>query len=249
MYENNKFQKRFHILSVHSVTGYTMEPTAVGRGDQPNAADDDWPICENVLRSLSEDVRPTASCTANDGDDAAVAANVRSCLAERVVPTADHLWRHREREERRRRRQRPSERDRITAAARRTQTRLMGVRSAYVDGAYYASGTSYVSRTVEELSPWTADAAEDVVEQYTYTVGTVLYDNDTGACHLHGFADPRSRVAVDCGPLTAALPRHRSTVKMYSVLRTAPADDRGNVQQPVLVPHHFQVFSCADAFR
>jgi len=206
--------------------------------------DDDWPIHENVLRSLSEDVRPTAS-TADDGDGATVAANVRSCLAERVVPTAvDRPWR-RPRENRWHHRQWP--RDRITAAARRTQTRLMGVRSAYADGAYYAPGTSHVSRTVEELSLWTTDAAPPVVNGYTYTAGTVLYDDDTGACYLHGFADPRNRVAVDCRLLTVALPRHRSTVKMYSVFRTAPADSRGNV--PVLVPHHFQVFSCGAAFR
>lgn len=207
-------------------------PTAERRDD------DGWPIHANVLRSLSEDVRPPASTAPDDGD--AAAADVRSCLAERVVPTAvDRLWR-RLRENRWR--QRP--RHRTTAAARRTQTLLMGVRSAYADGAYYAPGTSHVSRTVEELSLWTADgAAPPVVNGYTYTAGTVLYDEETGACYLHGFADPRNRVAVDCRLLTAALPRHRSTVKMYSVLRSAPAD------VPVLLPHHFQTFSRGAAFR
>jgi len=245
--------------AVRSLFAETME-----REDGP-ADGVDSSIYENVLRLLNENVRLTTTAIlamADDGDngndndkedddnddddddDAIVAANVRSCLAERVVPTVvvdDRLWRLRRDWQRRTRgRLHCSEQDgRIAAAARRTQIRLMGVRSAYADGAYYASETPHVSRTVEELwLPWSA-AVVPVVNENTYTVGTVLYDDgDTGACYLHGLVDPRSRVAVDCGLLTAILPRHRSTVKMYSALRTGP-----DGCTPVLVLRHFQTFS------
>lgn len=219
--------------------------------------DDGWPVCEKVLRSLSEDVRPVATVNSDNNDAAASAAavvtNVQSCLSEPVVPVPverppqrrrrlpererrTHLWRP------------PSKRcrDVQTAAARRTQTRLMAVRSAYADGKYYAPGAPHVSRTVEELSLWPADETPD--NENTYTAGTVLYDRDTGACYLHGFANPRSRVAVDCDRLTATLPRHGSTVKAYSALRIPP-EDRAEGAAPILVLHHFQVFSCAALFK
>lgn len=207
--------------------------------------DCDWPVCENVLRSLSEDVRPTAVAVSVDHD--AVASNVRLCLAERVAPAADTM-----RGLRLRcllRRWSANGGGAVTAAvaeSRRMQVRLMTVPSAYeADGEYYASETAYVSRTVEELTsePW---ATEPRVNGYTYTAGTVHYDSDTGACHLHGFTDLRARVTVDCALLTDVLPRHRTTVKMYSTLRSPPDDDAG---PPVLVPHHFQTFSRNVLFR
>lgn len=204
-------------------------------------ADGDWPICEDVLRSLSEDVRPTTAMANNDDghdDLAATAVDVQSCLAERVTPTADRPQRGRLQP-----RPEPDPRDEpisaVVAAARRTQVRLMAVRSTYTDGKYYSPEAPYVSRTVEELQQWPRRPAGD--NTYTYTVGTVLYDR--GSCYLHGFADPRSRVAVDNSLLTVALPRHRSTVKMYSTLRTSAEN------APVLVPHHFQAFSCDSLFR
>lgn len=48
----------------------------------------DWPACENVLRALSEDVRPTWAVAAATvaRDDERVAADVLLCLAERVAP-------------------------------------------------------------------------------------------------------------------------------------------------------------------
>lgn len=208
---------------------------------------DDWPVGEKVLQSLSEDVRPVATVS-SDNNDAAVVTNVQLCLSERVVPVrAEQPQRRRlPEQERRMHLWRPSKlcRDVQAAAARRTQTRLMTVRSAYADGKYYAPGSPHVSRTVEELSLWPADETPD--NGNTYTAGTVLYDNDTGACYLHGFADPRSRVAVDCDRLTVTLPRHGSTVKAYSALRVPPEDSEG---APILVLHHFQVFSCAALFK
>lgn len=199
---------------------------------------DYWPMCENVLQSLSEDVRPAAAAVDETAvDETAVTANVLRCLAEPVTLAAATEYRSRPR---------PPPRDDATAAARRMQARLMAVRSAYTDGKYYEPEAPYVSRTVEELCAWTVDARTANV--HTYTAGTVDYDRATGACYLHGLADPRSRVAVDCGPLTATLPRHRSTVKMFATLRTRD-DDHGGTATPVLVPHHFQVFSCAALFR
>ncbi|XP_025414341.1 uncharacterized protein LOC112686335 [Sipha flava] len=200
---------------------------------------DDWPMHENVLLSLSEDVRPTAmdyGAGNDDGAAAAVVSNVQTCLAEPVIPTTAT--------ENRLRPQPQTARDDAMAAARRMQTRLMAIRSAYTDGKYYEPNARYVSRTVEELCTWTEDVPTNV---HTYTVGTVDYDRDTGACHLHGLVDPRSRVAVDCSPLTDTLPRHRSTVKMFATLRTR--EDSDGVVTPVLVPDHFQVFSCAGLFR
>jgi len=222
-----------------------MQRPAVDSVDNEGDVDCDWPVCENVLRSLSEDVRPTAVAVSVDDD--AVASDVRLCLAERVAPAAETMRRLRLRWLLRRW---PANGcGAVTAAvaeSRRMQVHLMTVPSAYAaDGEYYASEMAYVSRTVEELSsePW---AAEPPVNGYTYTAGTVLYDSDTGACHLHGFTDPRARVTVDCGLLTTVLPRHRTTVKMYSTLRLPPADDAG---PPVLVLHHFQVFSRDVLFR
>lgn len=197
---------------------------------------DCWPVHENVLRSLSEDVRPTAMDYDVGSDDAAVASNVQACLAEPVMPTAVTDDPPTARPQ--------TTRDDATAAARRMQTRLMAVRSAYTDGKYYEPNAPYVSRTVEELCTWTVDVPANV---HTYTAGTVDYDRDTGACHLLGLVDPRSRVVIDCSPLTATLPRHRSTVKMFATLRTREDDD--GLVTPVLVPDHFQAFSCADLFR
>ncbi|XP_029343512.1 uncharacterized protein LOC107884068 isoform X2 [Acyrthosiphon pisum] len=214
--------------------------------DNEDDVDCDWPVCENLLRSLSEDVRPTTVVEVSvDGD--AVASNVRLCMAERVAPAAETMQRLRLRWLLRR--WSANGGGAVTAAvaeSRRMQVRLMTVPSAYAaDGEYYASETAYVSRTVEELSsePW---VTEPPVNGYTYTAGTVHYDSDTGACHLHGFTDRRARVTVDCALLTVVLPRHRTTVKMYSTLRSPPAEDAG---PPVLVPHHFQVFSRDVLFR
>lgn len=225
---------------------------------------DDWPVNENVLRSLSEVVRPVAALTVYDELDAivdtvttvdTVAANVRSCLAERVTlapPDALKLLLARQRTRRAQRRAGwpllGRERDETFAtalAARRKQTRLMmNARSTYNDGEYYTPprGTTYVSRTVEELSLWTpADGPPPQTTDdscHTFVAGTVRYD--CGVCHLHGFADPGSRVAVDCSPLTDTLPRHGSTVKMYCTLKTNDSDEGAAI---VLVPHHFQRFS------
>jgi len=224
----------------------TMQRPAADSLDDGDDFDCDWPVCENLLISLSEDVRPTAVEVSVDGD--AVASNVRLCLAERVAPAAETMRQLRLRC--RLLRQWSANGGGAVAAAvaesRRMQVRLMTVPSAYaVDGEYYASETAYVSRTVEELSsePW---ATEPPVNGYTYTAGTVHYDSDTGACHLHGFTDRRARVTVDCALLTTVLPRQRTTVKMYSTLRSPPTDDAG---PPVLVPHHFQVFSRDLLFR
>lgn len=204
---------------------------------------DDWPVLENVLLSLSESVRPTAAAyrDADDGEEG-VAADVRSCLAEPVQPTAVALrlvWRRpwwlRQRGD-----------DVTVAAAARLQTRLMGVRSAHVDGKYYGPETEHVSRTVEWLCHWTeADADGTATNRLTYTVGTVLYDDRTGACHLHGLADPGCRVTVDCSRLSAVLPRHRSTIKLYSEFRT----DADAPLRPVLVAQHFHAFSLQALFR
>ncbi|XP_025205082.1 uncharacterized protein LOC112601594 [Melanaphis sacchari] len=225
-----------------------MQRPAANGGDcgDNNVADCDWPISENVLRSLSEDVRPTPVAAQEDGDDA-VASDVRLCLTEPVAPAAETMRRLRLRPLLLRRRW--PENDGVTAAAAesRPQVRLMSVPSAYpADGEYYAPEAAYLSRTVEELSsgPWTE--REPPVNRYVYTAGTVHYDRETGACHLHGFADPRARISVDCALLTAVLPRHRATVKMYSTLRPPPADDPG---PPALVPHHFQEFSRTALFR
>jgi len=213
------------------------EPKARRQGNN-----DEWPVDENVLQSLSEDVRPADGCYSHRVDDDAVAVNVRSCLAEVVAPmvAAQKLLsrRHVQRQWWRRPSYGPAE-DNTLAAARRTQTRLMAVRSSYRDGKYYAPNPTHVSRTVEELSRWTA-ADPTPSNGHTYTAGTVLYDGDTGACHLHGLMDSRCRVAVDCSRLTYALPRHRSTVKMYSTVRMSHTS--GEPDAPVLVPNHFQVF-------
>jgi len=121
----------------------------------------------------------------------------------------------------------------------------MAVRSTYpADRKYYASVAPHTSRTVEELCRWMTAAADAAAALdnvlLTYTAGTVLHDRDTGSCRLRGFTDPRCLVTVDCTRL-ATLPRHRSTVKMYSELRTQKAADGRDAL--VLVPHHFQVFS------
>lgn len=205
----------------------------------------DWPICENVLRSLSEDLRPLIARN-QDGDDAdaTVSANVQICLADRVGPTKKATKQLYFRKVRQQFRSSPAITPAISAA-RQMLTRLTAVRSVYLDGQYYGSETSHVHRPVEELSAY-MDIA--VPNGYTFTAGTVHYDDgDTSACHLHGLVDRHSRVAVDCSLLTAALPRHRSTVKMYSKLRTTA--DGGIVIPPVLVPHHFHVFNTADLFR
>uniref|UniRef100_A0A2S2NYP0 Uncharacterized protein n=2 Tax=Schizaphis graminum TaxID=13262 RepID=A0A2S2NYP0_SCHGA len=228
-----------------------QRPAADDRDYDDDVDDCDWPMDENVLRSLSEDVLPTPVAARADGDGA-VASDVRLCLAERVVPTAETMRRLQLRQLLLRRPPRwwPENGGGTAAVAesRRTQMRLMSVPSAYpATGEYYAPEAAYVSRTVEELSssePRTTAAPP--VNGYTYTAGTVHYDGETGACCLHGFADPQARVTVDCVLLTAVLPRHRTTVKMYSTLRPPPADDPG---PPVLVPHHFQVFSRAVLFR
>lgn len=228
-----------------------QRPAADDREYDDDVDDCDWPMDENVLRSLSEDVRPTPVVAARADSDDAVASDVRLCLAERVVPTAETMRRLRLRRLLLRRPPRwwPENGGGTAAVAesRRTQMKLMSVPSAYsANGEYYAPEAAYVSRTVEELSsePWTTAAPPD--NGYTYTAGTVHYDRETGACYLHGFADPQARVTVDCVLLTAVLPRHRATVKMYSTLRPPSADHPG---PPVLVPHHFQVFSRAVLFR
>lgn len=226
----------------------TMQrPTAEGlsHDDDVNC---DWPINENVLRSLLEDIRPTSAMAAVSVNSDVVTSDVRRCLAEPIALAAETIRRLQSRWLLRRW---PDNgggaATAMVAESRRMQVRLMTVPSAYVaDGEYYcAPEAAYVSRTVEELSsePW---AAEPPVNGYTYTVGTVHNDRETGACHLHGFADPRARVTVDCVLLTAVLPRHRTTVKMFSTLRSPPTDDPG---PPVLVPHHFQVFSRDALFR
>jgi len=223
-----------------------QRPAAEEMGHDDDVDRGDWPMDENVLRSLFEDVRPTTAVAAFV-DGHVVASDVRRCLAERVVPAAETMRRLRTR---RLLRRWPDNGGGVATAvvadSRRMQVRLMTVPSAYAaDGEYYAPEATYVSRTVEELSsgPW---ATEPPVNGYTYTAGTVHNDSETGACHLHGFADPRARVTVDCVLLTAALPRHRTTVKMYSTLRSPPTDHPG---PPVLVPHHFQVFSRDALFR
>lgn len=224
-----------------------MQRHAAESLDNEDDFDCDWPVCENVLRTLSEDVRPTPVAVSTDGA-AAVASDVRLCLAERVVPGAETMRRLRLRSLLRRWSANGGEPVAAAVAeSRRMQVHLMTVPSAYsVDGEYYASETSYVSRTVEELSSSEPRTAEPPVNKYTYTAGTVHYDGDTGACHLRGFTDPRAQVTVDCALLTAVLPRHRTTVKMYSTLQSPPTDDAG---PPVLVPHHFQVFSRDVLFR
>lgn len=215
--------------------------------DNEDNVDCDWPVCENVLRTLSEDVQPTPLVVSVDGA-VAVASDVRLCLAERVVPAAVTMRRLRLRSLLRRWSANGGGLGAATVAeSRRMQVRLMTVPSVYsANGEYYASETAYVSRTVEELSSSELWAAEPPVNGYTYTAGTVHYDSDTGACHLRGFTDPRAQVTVDCALLTAVLPRHRTTVKMYSTIRSPLADDAGPL---VLVPHHFQVFSRDVLFR
>lgn len=222
---------------------------------------DDWPVSEDVLRSLSEPVRPVAVSAAYDEFDAivdtvtrvdTVAADVQMCLAERVTfAPSDALILLLERQRRRRAQRRIGwpllgrERDGALAtalAARRKQTRLMmTVPSTYKDGKYYApQGASYVSRAVEELSLWTPADGPPPTDggDHAFIAGTVRYD--CGVCHLHGLVDPGSRVAVDCSPLTDTLPRQGSAVKMYCTLR---ADDGVEGAAIVLVPHHFQRFS------
>lgn len=224
------------------------EETATVEGqnlDHDDDGDESWPMSDKVLLSLSEDVRPVEAAAADDDGHnvvVTVADHVRSCMAERVVPVLARLLRFRPP---------PSSgfwlgRDDGTTvmASRRLQTRLMAVRSAYVDGKYYAPEVPYVSRTVEEMQrPWTAERPP-LANANTYVVGTVHFDEDTGACHLHGLQDPRTRMPVDCTGLTASLPRHRSTVKMFTELRTS-----GIGGANVLVPHHFQIFSCADLLQ
>lgn len=222
--------------------------------DGRDADGDDWPISENALRSLSEDVRPTPA-VAVPGNRDAVARDVRLCLAELVGPTAETTRRLRLRRLLLRRPPRwwPDDGRGTDAAAvaesRLMQSRLMSAPSAYpANDEYYApeAAGAYVSRTVEELTsePWTA---AEPVNVYAYTAGTVRYDDGpAGECRLHGFADPRARVTVDCSLLDDAVPRHLATVKMYSTLRPPAADDPG---PPVLVPHHFQEFSCTALFR
>ncbi|XP_026822740.1 uncharacterized protein LOC113560838 [Rhopalosiphum maidis] len=228
-----------------------QRPAADDRDCDDDVDDCDWPMDENVLRTLSEDVRPTPAAGLADSDGA-VASAVRLCSAERVVPTAETVRRLRLRQLLLRRPPRwwPENGGGAAAVAesRRTQTKLMSVPSAYpATGEYYAPEAAYVSRTVEELSSGPRPTAAPPVNGYTYTAGTVRYDRETGACYLHGFADPQARVTVDCALLTDVLPRHRATVKMYSTLRPPPADDPGG--PPVLAPHHFQVFSRAVLFR
>lgn len=224
-----------------------MQQHAAESLDNEDDVDCDWPVCENVLRTLSEDVQPTPLVASVDGA-VTVASDVRLCLAERVVPAAETMRRLRLRSLLRRWSVNGGGPGAAAVAeSRRMQVRLMTVPSAYsADGEYYASETAYVSRTVEELSSSELRAAAPPVNGYTYTAGTVHYDSDTGACHLRGFTDPRAQVPVDCALLTAVLPRHRTTVKMYSTLRSPPADDAGPL---VLVPHHFQVFSHVVLFR
>ncbi|VVC34613.1 Hypothetical protein CINCED_3A015084 [Cinara cedri] len=215
-------------------------------GDNNNGRrNNDWPICENVLLSLSEDVRPLfARNQDQDERDAMVSANVQICLAERVGPSERAMKQLFFRRVRQQFRSSPAVTPTILAA-RQMITRLTAVRSVYLDGQYYGSETSHVYRPVEELSAFTVTAVRN---GYTFTAGTVHYDDgDTNACHLHGLVDRRSRVAVDCSLLTVALPRHRSAVKMYSKLRTAA--DGSVVIPPVLVLHHFHVFNTADLFR
>lgn len=196
-------------------------------------SDVDWPICEHVLRSLSENVRPTKMANNDDSNDDGFVAAIESCLAERVAPIVKP-----EQCDRLQPRPEPDPRDEpistMITMAKRMQIRLMAVPSTYLDGKYYSPETSYVSRTVEELRHWQRFTASD--NTYTYTIGTVHYDQES--CHLHGFVDPQIRVAIDYSLLTIALPRHRSTVKMYSTLRMSTED-----AAPVLVPHHFQTFS------
>ncbi|XP_050057977.1 uncharacterized protein LOC126550442 [Aphis gossypii] len=230
----------------------TQRPAEDDRRDDDD--DDDWPISENVLRSLSEDIRPTPAAAVSGSRDE-VTSDVRLCLAEPVGPTAETTRRLRLRRLLLCRPPRwwpENGRGTDTAAAvaesRLMQSRLMSVPSAYpANGEYYSpEAVSYVSRTVEELS---AEPFTGPVNVYTYTAGTVRYDDDggrAGECRLHGFADPRARVTVDCALLDDAVPRHLATVKMYCTLRPPPADDPG---PPVLVPHHFQEFSCAALFR
>lgn len=221
--------------------------------DDDIADSDDWPISENVLRSLSEDIQPIPA-VAVPGNRDAVISDVRLCLAELVGPTAETIRRLRLRRLLLCRPPRwwpENGRGTDTAAvaeSRLMQLRLMSVPSAYPanDEYYSPEAAAYVSRTVEELSsePWTA---AEPVNVYTYTAGTVHYDDGRAdACRLHGFADPQARVTVDCALLDDTLPRHLATVKMYSTLRPPPADDPG---PPVLVPHHFQEFSCTALFR
>lgn len=195
----------------------------------------DWPLRQDVLLSLSEDVKPKGDRRRRPEDDDDTAVAVRACLEERVVPTAAlRSWRPRHYKW-------PLD-DRtaeVVAAAERTQVRLMAVRSAYVaDGAYYAASVPHVSWTVEELCHrWPAAAATGIGHggSLVYVAGIVRHDG--GACHLHGLTDPRCRVPVDCGRLTDVVPRHRSAVKMYGHLKAGDG--------PVLVPHHFHVFAAA----
>lgn len=228
----------------------TMDVETAAAGEQnldhDKDGDEGWPMCDKVLLSLSEDVRPVKAALV-DGDDGhdvvgTVADRVQSCMAERVVPTMTGLMRFRPP---------PSSGfwsgrvDGTTVmAARRLQTRLMAVRSAYVDGKYYAPEGPYISRTVEELQwPQTVERPP-LANANTYVVGTVLHDEDTSACHLLGLRDPQTRVPVDCTRLSATLPRHRSTVKMFAELRTSGVGGAN-----ALAPHHFQIFSCADLFQ
>lgn len=217
--------------------------------------DDHWPIDENVLLSLSENVRPTVTERYRADlreNAAAVATAVRACLAERVEPTRkavlalQYCGRPRRQWWRRRPSKRDSRDEAALLASQRTQTRLMAVRSKYpADRKYYASDAPHMSRTVEELCQWMTAAEAATLDNFlTYTAGTVLHDSDTGACHLRGLTDPRCLVAVDCTRL-ATLPRHQSTVKMYSELCVLKATDGHDAL--VLVPHHFQVFSVVAA--
>lgn len=233
-----------------------MLPAAATSGTE-----NEWPLSENVLRSLSEDVRPLTAATETLDDLCAVAENVGLCLTEPIVPKPDEVT--------------PNEAtpDEVTpneatpdeatpdeatpdqattektavviAKARRMLLDVMAVRSAYANGKYYApdaAGAPYVMRTVEELALTDEWRVRMVVNANTFAAGTVMYEHG-GACFLHGFVHCSGRVAVDCSALMDAWPRHRSTVKTYSAL-TATDDDT-----PVLLLQHFQAFSCSALLR
>lgn len=223
-----------------------MLPAAATSGTE-----DEWPLSENVLRSLSEDVRPFTAATETLDDLCAVAENVGLCLAEPVVPKTEEVTPNETTPDE----ATPDEAtpDQTTtektavviAKARRMLLDVMAVRSAYANGKYYApdaAGAPYVMRTVEELALTDEWRARIVANANTFAAGTVMYEPG-GACFLHGFVHCSGRVAVDCSALTDAWPRHRSTVKTYSAL-TATDDDT-----PVLLLQHFQAFSCSALLR
>ncbi|XP_050435873.1 uncharacterized protein LOC126842775 [Adelges cooleyi] len=199
-------------------------------------ADESWPVTENVLRALEEEIRPLADPKLADQErredrvkTASVQLNVRACLEERVEPTDDTVDTKPEGLV-----AAPSRRDPVDMS-RQIQVGLMSVKSAYVDGKYYGSAEQYVSRTVEELLS-REFASSPPVNASTYTVGTVEYDSDR-RCFLRGFAQPSlGSVLVDCTRLSV-LPKDRSTVKFYSTLTASPDG------LPLLTPHHFHVFS------